>query len=141
MRLYLDACAIIYSLEGTPAVRGVALRYVAQAEISTGGVVITSRLARMECRVKPLKTGAADALALYDAFFARRRLRLAEVSADVIERATELRAAHGFKTPDAIHLATAQLESADLFLTGDANLKRCPGLQFVVLDPTAEPTP
>jgi predicted nucleic acid-binding protein len=45
-------------------------------------------------------------------------------------RATELRAAHGLKTPDAIHLATAIEERADLFLTGDANLARCPGLHL-----------
>jgi len=55
----------------------------------------------------------------------------------VIERATELRAQHGFKTPDAIHLATAMIQAADVFLTGDAALKRCPGLQVVVLDPAA----
>jgi predicted nucleic acid-binding protein len=30
-----------------------------------------------------------------------------DVSAKVIDRATELRARHGFKSPDAIHLATA----------------------------------
>ncbi len=141
MRLYLDASAIIYGIEGAPAVRDVALRYAAHAEVTTGGVVITSQLARLECRVKPLKTGAAEVLALYDAFFARRRLRMADVSVPVLDRAAELRVQHGFKTPDAIHLATALLETADVFLTGDAGLKRCAGLQVVVLDPAADPTP
>lgn len=55
----------------------------------------------------------------------------------MIERAAELRAQHGFKTPDAIHLATALVQAADVFLTGDAGLTRCPGLQVVVLDPDA----
>jgi predicted nucleic acid-binding protein len=50
-----------------------------------------------------------------------------------------LRAAHGFKTPDAIHLATALLQSAGVFLTGDENLKKCPGLEVVVLDPSPAP--
>ena len=87
--------------------------------------------------MKPLRAGAMDVLARFDAFFSRRRLLLAEVSAGVLERATELRAQHGFKTPDAIHLATALVQAADVFLTGDAGLRRCPGLQVVVLDPDA----
>ena len=40
---------------------------------------------------------------LFDAFFAKRDLRVIEVSASVIERATELRARYGLKTPDALH--------------------------------------
>jgi predicted nucleic acid-binding protein len=63
------------------------------------------------------------------------KLVLADVSASVIEQATELRAAHGFRTPDAIHLATALLEGAEVFLTGDAGLARCPGLKVEVLTP------
>jgi len=133
MRLYLDASAIIYSIEGAPLVREAAVRFAEQAEAARDGLVITSQLSRLECRVKPLRDGAMDLLAHFDAFFSRRRLLLAEVSARVIERATELRAQHGFKTPDAIHLATALGQAADIFLTGDAGLRRCPGLQVVVL--------
>jgi len=137
MRLYFDACAIIYGIEGAPPVREAALRFVEQAEATSDGLVITSQLSRLECRVKPLRDGAMDVLARFDAFFSRHRLLLAEVSAGVIERATELRAQHGFKTPDAIHLATALVQAADVFLTGDAGLRRCPGLRVVVLDPDA----
>jgi len=56
------------------------------------------------------------------------------VSAEVIERATELRATHNFRTPDAIHLSSALVARADAFLTGDRSLERCPGLQVEVLD-------
>ena len=41
-----------------------------------------------------------------------------EVTADVIEAATQLRAAHNFRAPDAIHLASALAARADVFLTG-----------------------
>lgn len=139
MRLYLDASAIIYSLEGTPPVRESAVRRIEQAEQSEGGAVITSQLSRLECRVKPLRDGAADLLARFDAFFAPPGVVLADVSARVLERATELRAQHGFKTPDAIHLATALVQAADIFLTGDAGLARCPGIQVVILDPALRP--
>ena len=43
----------------------------------------------------------------------------------MIERATEIRARYGFKTPDALHLATAVEGAADVFLTGDSNLASC----------------
>jgi predicted nucleic acid-binding protein len=36
-----------------------------------------------------------------------------------------LRARYGFRTPDAVHLATAISEGASVFLTGDAELVRC----------------
>ena len=44
-------------------------------------------------------------------------------------RDPELRARHNFKTPDAIHLATAIEEKADVFLTGDVTLARCSDIQ------------
>ena len=43
MRLYLDACAIIYSIEGVPPVREAAVRFAEQAEAATDGLVITSQ--------------------------------------------------------------------------------------------------
>jgi uncharacterized protein len=66
-------------------------------------------------------------------FFARTSLSLAEITPAVVERATQIRAASGIKTPDAIHVATAIEERADLFLTGDADLARCPGIQFELI--------
>ncbi len=52
------------------------------------------------------------------------------ISTPVIERATTLRAVHNLKTADAIHLATALAERADLFLTGDAAIAGSPGINF-----------
>jgi predicted nucleic acid-binding protein len=86
---------------------------------------LTSRLSRLECRVKPLRDADTKLLADYEAFFTARRLVTAELHADVIEQATELRAKYGFKTPDALHLATAVVAQADVFLTGDAALAKC----------------
>ena len=60
---------------------------------------------------------------------------MAEISPAVIERATELRARYGFRTPDAIHVATAIEERADLLLTGDTGLARCTDVKVEVLQP------
>jgi uncharacterized protein len=132
MRLYLDANPIIYSIEGVPEFRTAALAWIEEAE-AAGGAVITSRLSRLECRVRPIRDGNTELLARFEGFFAREGLELAEITAEVVETATTLRATHGFRPPDAIHLATAILAKADVFLTGDRNLARCPGLKVEVL--------
>jgi predicted nucleic acid-binding protein len=133
MRLYLDANAIIYSVEADPPVRDSVITRIRQAEQAPGGLIITSRLSRLECRVKPLREADSALLATYDTFFRRRLLKIVEVSAAVIERATELRSRYGFRTPDAIHLATAVEERADVFLTGDTKLSRCTEVRVEVL--------
>jgi predicted nucleic acid-binding protein len=132
MRLYLDANPIIYSIEGVPAFRQAALEWIERAE-ATDGAVITSRLSRLECRVKPLRDGNSELLELFEGFFARERFELVEITAEVIEAATQLRATHNFRAPDAIHLASALLAKADVFLTADRNLARCPDLKVEVL--------
>jgi uncharacterized protein len=132
MRLYLDANPIIYSIEGVPEFRAAALAWIERAEAASGAV-ITSRLSRLECRVRPLRDGNTELLTRFEGFFAREGLDLAEITPEVVETATALRAAHGFRPPDAIHLATAILAKADVFLTGDRNLGRCPGLEVEVL--------
>jgi predicted nucleic acid-binding protein len=85
----------------------------------------TSRLSRLECRVGPLKNNVASVLSTYEAFFSAAGLTIVELIADVIERATELRAVYGFKTPDALHLASAIVGKADIFITGDGKLAQC----------------
>ena len=135
MRIYLDSCVIIYLVEGRqPFERRVAAR-LAQLRIGTTPLVLTSRLSRLECRTRPLREGNTALLADYETFFAPADLRLIEISAAVVERATDLRARYGFKTPDALHLATAIEERADLFLTGDGALARCAEIQVEVLVP------
>ena len=73
-------------------------------------------------------------LALYDSAFAKTRV--IEVTSAIIERATELRAKYGFRSPDAIHLATAIDGHADVFITGDASLVRCTEVAVDLLAPT-----
>ena len=100
---------------------------------ATAGLM-TSRISRLECRSKPTRDRDAALLARYDAAFARTRI--VDVTAPIIERATELRARYGFRSPDAIHLATAINEGADVFITGDAALARCTEIAVDVLTPT-----
>lgn len=93
----------------------------------------TSRLSRLECRSKPLRAGDLATLAQFDVFFAGVEIVLLEMSAVVVERATELRAKYNLKTPDALHYATAVESGAAVFLTGDRALSRCSEVPVEVL--------
>lgn len=98
---------------------------LARHSATKAATLLTSRLARLECRTKPLRDNDAALLARYETFFGAQRFRLVDLSPAVIERATDLRAKYGFKTPDALHLATAILEDVDAVITGDRDLEKC----------------
>jgi predicted nucleic acid-binding protein len=52
-----------------------------------------------------------------------------ELTRDVVELATVIRAKHGLRTPDALQAASClQLGAEHLFLTGDAGFERVAGL-------------
>jgi predicted nucleic acid-binding protein len=130
--IYADANVLIRLLEGTPAVRApIEARLVPLR--GTGRFLATSRLSRLECRCKPLRSSDTVLLALYEALFQGPEIQLVEITADVVEKATELRANLNFKTPDAIHLASAILAGASAFLTGDKSLARCGEITVEIL--------
>lgn len=126
---YVDACCIIYLVEGTAAWRTAVEARLRTLPSATG--LVTSRVSRLECRSKPMRDGDAALLGRYDATFAK--LRVLDVTAAVIERATELRARYRFRSPDALHLATALESGVDVFLTGDAELARCTEITVALL--------
>jgi predicted nucleic acid-binding protein len=128
--IYLDSGVILRLVEGEADVRfPIEARLAAFRGSEPFG--ITSRL-RLECGTKPLREKQADLLRLYEAFFASREIILNEISRDVIEKATDIRAAYGLKAPDAIHAATAMLSGAAEFWTADQGFRRCPDLNVVL---------
>lgn len=124
MRLYLDANAIIYGVEGIEALRSLVLDWIDRVEAQEDGFLLTSELSLLECLVKPTRDGDEKTIQKFGAFFDREHLVLLEVTRPVLARAVEIRAKYGFKTPDAIHLATAVLHDADAFLTSDGPLEK-----------------
>lgn len=121
-RVYLDAAVMIYYIERrAPWYSRVLTRLTA-----TPVRVVVSDLTRLECRVKPVRTGDAVLLAEFDAAFAAAEP--VPITTAVFDRATEIRAAHGFKTPDALHLAAAVEGGCDVFLTNDHRLDAFTGI-------------
>lgn len=128
MILFLDACALIYRFEGGAKFRAAAMEMVAQLTLGQPEPdVAVSRLSLMECRVKPLREGNTDLLKRYDDFFAA--VKVVELSAAVVELATDLRVRHGLKTPDALQAACAMtLQSNVIFVTADLGFAKVTGL-------------
>jgi uncharacterized protein len=91
-------------------------------------VFVTSRISRLECRCRPLRNRQERLLRQYEIFFLGDEVDVREIDAAVVEKATELRAIAGLKTPDAIHAATAKLAGVKSFWTTDTRLAKCPGL-------------
>ena len=130
--IYADANVFIRLVEGDALARA-PLEARLLPYRGAGRFLLTSQLTRLECRVKPLRAKDVALLALYDAVFAGIEVELLDLSAAVVEKATELRAALNLKTPDALHLASGILAGATAFLTGDRTLARCTEIPVEVL--------
>jgi hypothetical protein len=96
--IYADANVVIRLIEGDALTRAPIEARLAPLR-GTGRFLLTSRLTRLECRVKPLRQGDTALLALYDAFFTSVEVLLLEITGPVLEKATELRAHLNLKTP------------------------------------------
>lgn len=129
----MDACALIYRFEGAADFRDATARRVAQLTQGKSQVrLAVSRLALLECRVKPLREGDVLTLQQYDDFFAEAEI--VEIDNKVIDLATRLRAQHGLKTPDAIQAASALVWQPEaVFLTSDQTFAKVQGLNVQLI--------
>jgi len=118
-RVYLDANTIIYAVEGLPNFAN--LRTGLLDPLDAGVVTaVTSELTLIETITGPRKAGKPDDEAAFRKFLTpSANLLMLPLTLPIVEKVIELRARFGFKTPDAIHLATGMLAGCDLFVTGD----------------------
>lgn len=123
MKVYLDSCIVIYLVEKREPWRN---RIQSLLLPQTGLLprVFYSDLTRMECRVGPKTRTDPIALAEYDRFFAAPHFQKAPITTAAFDLATELRAQHRLKTPDALHLAIAIQVGCDEFWSNDQRLSK-----------------
>lgn len=122
MRIYLDACTLIYFIERSLPSHEQAIAEALQARRDRQPRLCWTDLTRLECRVKPLRDKNHDLLNNYEHFFAQSIAHYLPITPDAFELATELRANHRLKTPDALHLATAIVAGCEEFWTNDHRL-------------------
>ena len=123
MKLFLDACTIIYLIE-SQEILGQKTRLFVEQYLQNNNHLAISRLSFLECRILPLKTKDSNLLECYNKFFRLPNLQIVELTPDVINLATDLRVAYSnaLRTPDALQLACALSANASTFLTGDKKL-------------------
>lgn len=120
IKIFPDACVVIYIVEKHPI-------YANKIEILMNGVndgtFCFSPLVRLECSIMPLRTKDIQLQKLYKIFFDAQNFLAMPL--DVYDQAAQLRAgSSGLKTPDALHIATAQYHNCDEFWTNDNRLDK-----------------
>jgi predicted nucleic acid-binding protein len=116
-RVYLDTCCIIYLIEDVPGFSVPMRPHLAR---HGDAILSVSPRVRLEVLIKPLVNGDQALERDYEDFLAAQQwLSMGDAEFD---RATRLRAIHGLKTPDALHLATATRNGCAEFWTNDDRL-------------------
>jgi predicted nucleic acid-binding protein len=127
----LDTCLWIYHFEKHPELSkpvGQILTAVAKGQCQA----IASELVLLELITGPLKVGRQDAADEYEILLTHYpNLTLAPITRNILLEAAQIRALYGFRSPDAIILATAKEHGATLVVSNDLNWSRYP--DFTIL--------
>ena len=116
---YLDSSVLIDAM-----VSGGPNGDAARAAIESAGAetLATSPLVDLECLVRPIREGNRSRIdSIRETLSRFTHLKIAPRT---FALAAHMRAVHGLKTPDALHLATASLGECDEFWTTDSRLLR-----------------
>lgn len=121
--IYLDSCIVIYWVENhsvfAPRVEQRVLQ-AANAEFAISPLVMS------EVLVMPFRENNTALIERYEAFF--ENCHVLPIPEIAFVKTAQLRATHtGLKTPDALHLATAQHHDCVAFWTNDDRLQRAVG--------------
>ncbi len=92
---------------------------------------ITSTITLIE--ILSVKTSLAKIKQLKELFLRTPNLTILDVGQDIAMEAAKIRRKYGFRTPDAIQLATAKLSRAKAYITNDERLKSYKGLKVILL--------
>ena len=130
----LDTAPLIYFIEKHPTYFPILHPFF--EAVHRGDIqVVTSTLTLTEVLVVPYRMGNQKLALDYTRILLNSgNLTVLPVSEAVAVEAARIRARHGYKTPDALQIATAILGKANTFLTNDAALASLPALPTILLD-------
>lgn len=119
--VYLDTNALIYITEGAPGFKA-GIEHFLRAALAANAHLVTSELTITEVLVVPIRDENQQLIDAYNELF-ETFVEALPVERSILIRAAQLRATTAkLRTPDAIHLATAEHLKADVFVTGDAKI-------------------
>ena len=132
MAVFLDSNIVIYLVEQTPDL-GTAAANRIQSGIADGQRLMVSDLVRMECIVRPLREEDDVTLSAFNDLFDSEDVDVVTITREVCDRAAAIRARHGFRPMDSLHLASAVENGCERFLTHDGRLRGFPDITVEVL--------
>ncbi|MEO6436225.1 MAG: PIN domain-containing protein [Tepidisphaeraceae bacterium] len=122
-RVYADAQILIYSVESHPVFAPLMAPLWQQVQ---GGAleVVSSELSILETLTLPLRANNASLITAYEQMLTRPGIHLVPITEPILRAAAKLRAkSPRLRTPDAIHVATAEDAGCALLLTNDLTLR------------------
>jgi predicted nucleic acid-binding protein len=120
----VDTMLFVYHFESHPQFGPAAAAIFRGAEEGLHELT-SSVLSLMEVLVLPKRQGRRDLVRQYrEIFESFPNLTVHPIDTETVEIASELRAEHGLRTPDSLHVATAVRCGAQAFLSNDAELKK-----------------
>lgn len=133
-RVAIDTNLFIYIMEKHPQYMEMAKEIFQQIEKGTVHG-ITSILVLTEVLTKPMKENNENLARSYKAAISTfPNLTVKFIDTEICLVAAQLRAKYGFKTPDAIFIATAIDEGADVFITNDIRLKKMDEIECLMIN-------
>ena len=133
-KLFFDTAPIIYYIEEHHRF-GTCMDVLAQAAVQHRHLWITSFISWIETLTLPCKQKNIQVEERYRNWLTHTPfLTVVQSSSAIMKQAVYFRAKYGFKTPDAIQLATAQIAGVDLVITNDHAWKAVKELQVVTLN-------
>jgi predicted nucleic acid-binding protein len=131
-RIGLDTNVLIYYIEEHPVLMEKVELFINKIE-DGNAIGITSYVTLLELLVKPIREGRFDLVDQYKTILSGK-LEMVPLDEIVSIKAAGLRAKYGFRTPDAIQLASVISRKGEVFVTNDKGLKRVTEIRVMVLE-------
>ena len=129
----LDSAPLIYFIEEQAPYLPIVRPFFQALDLGQLSVV-TSTVTLCEVLTAPLRDGDAELAQEYrDILLNSANVKTIDVTPDVAERAAQIRADFGLRTPDAIQVATALREGASALLSNDIKLRSLPVIKVILL--------
>jgi predicted nucleic acid-binding protein len=131
-RIYWDTMLYAYWLEGNNKLSQ-RVQHIHQTMLQRSDTLCSSLFVLGELLVGPVKANDAAAASAIQNFFDSDRVTMLTYTPQAVRLFAELRARHGVKALDALHLSIAATSGIELFLTHDRRLHKVvvPGLPFI----------